>query len=1363
MKKRAGALLMALALVMTSITPYAEEMSVETYSEPSTEISTETAVETIPEEEPQVEETPAPEEDTRVEETPAEEVYEEDSVLEETPAEEAAEEEPAADSEEPIDEDTEDSETETEEESETESEEESDPNADVETAADWEATLPSLTGVWGDDIVRVAQSQLGYTESTRNFEKVENAAAEPGSETVSNKKGYTRYGAWYGSPYEDWCAMFASFCLYYAGVPTSVMPEDSGVVSWIQSLQNYGLYADKSAGYQPVSGDLVFFAMGSQGADHVGIIENTASYYDENNNLCVTGITTIEGNSGNAVRENYYDISDARIIGYGVLAGQTGIDEETSAEWEATFPALTGEVADDVVSIAQSQIGYTESKRNFTLSSDWSKNGYTRYGAWYGSPYEDWDALFVSFCTSYAESGLTAASTAAGLLDAMKNAELYENPEEYVPSAGDVVFFTSDGSSADLTAVIERVDTEINENGEETAVSLTVIEGDSGNAVREATYGLSNVLGYGRLAGEAWDGYFDAEHPERGGIMTAEIAGDLGGTVTAEVPEGAFTEMVTLKAEAEVYAPEEADADLLSAVLAAAGKEAADNVYGLYVINIYFINGDGEEVEPEEAVSIAVDTSKAPVDVNADEADAANLEKTIFHINKETGEANAVGDVVSMNEANQVTGMAFDSEAFSPFVLLLSGDDEVQPLMDGTGSTFPVNTIYSLSVVWTTAGTGETVYSWTRDNHVTSENNSDQSTIDELASGSYRVRIDFEDLRSDQDLQVGESYVLALDWPTGDGVTVTPGATSGTIRNSSGTELATWELDPDTGEITITIITRTDDDNFYIEFTATVEKDNEPEPDGDNWVATGDVQKDGEIDELVDDTITYTITAVVPRYTESANGGKAYVWSIDDKMQSDLVYGGDYNNDMSDVEIVMTSTQYPGGIIVPSVENATEEDEYAYYVKVDSDKEDEIIFLNRCTCDETDCADWSDGCGNLYDDTGFCSCWLSIYNATFTITYSVDISEIIQGMEDANTNGSTSILNSAYLYNGGNYPVDNDSDQEDVYRPFSKSETTNPDRNTENKGVGSYKIELYEHDVDYSWADDIEVTDVMDNLSLVKDSLTVTVGDTVLTLIDEEEAAKLDKDENHDKYYSYTYTDVTEDGEITGGTLVVKIWYPTNQNITIEYQASVISYNTSPTGDYSNSVTIGEVGYTLNGSYQEGSSGEGGSGLTCSMTLTKVDADDNDVVLPGAVFEIYRHVEDDDDILVDTLTTGEDGTFTFASNDDKGYWMDRDVLYYVKEIQAPDGYLPDETLYGFVFLRNGYEGTYPDGLDPQNVILGEPDGDQIHIEITVENIVCFVLPKTGGIGTWIYTITGAVLASGAAVVLVIRKRRAVEQ
>ena len=82
----------------------------------------------------------------------------------------------------------------------------SDPKADLETQAEWEETLPKeeeLTGVWADDLLKVAESQMDYAESRRNYQVVDE---EP--------MGYTRYGAYYGMPYEDWCAMFIGFCLH---------------------------------------------------------------------------------------------------------------------------------------------------------------------------------------------------------------------------------------------------------------------------------------------------------------------------------------------------------------------------------------------------------------------------------------------------------------------------------------------------------------------------------------------------------------------------------------------------------------------------------------------------------------------------------------------------------------------------------------------------------------------------------------------------------------------------------------------------------------------------------------------------------------------------------------------------------------------------------------------------------------------------------------------------------------------------------------------------------------------------------------------------------------------------------------------
>ncbi len=189
----------------------------------------------------------------------------------------------------------------------------SDENADVETADDWEATLPELTGVWAEDVVAVAKSQLGYTESTSNFILADDGVT---------RQGYTRYGAWYGNEYGVWDAMFASFCLYYAGVDESAFPESSGVYAWAVKLDELGLYVDATDG-NPTSGDLVLFDTDDDGkADHVGIL--TALSDGE--------MTVIEGDSQDAVAENTYGLDDGAVLGYGLLPAQFEELEETEEE-----------------------------------------------------------------------------------------------------------------------------------------------------------------------------------------------------------------------------------------------------------------------------------------------------------------------------------------------------------------------------------------------------------------------------------------------------------------------------------------------------------------------------------------------------------------------------------------------------------------------------------------------------------------------------------------------------------------------------------------------------------------------------------------------------------------------------------------------------------------------------------------------------------------------------------------------------------------------------------------------------------------------------------------------------------------------
>lgn len=186
-----------------------------------------------------------------------------------------------------------------------------------EKKSKWEKTFKDveLTGDWREDLIAIAKTQLGYEESSRNF-----IIDEDGE-----KKGYTRYGDWYGSDYENWCAMFITFCLRYAGIEKSDFPGDGGCDGWKDKLQSRGAY-EKAKGYEPQRGDLIFFDWDDDGElDHVGIVERVSG----------STVHTIEGNSASMVRRQEYDMDDETIDGYAnttKLMEKAGVLEELEPE-----------------------------------------------------------------------------------------------------------------------------------------------------------------------------------------------------------------------------------------------------------------------------------------------------------------------------------------------------------------------------------------------------------------------------------------------------------------------------------------------------------------------------------------------------------------------------------------------------------------------------------------------------------------------------------------------------------------------------------------------------------------------------------------------------------------------------------------------------------------------------------------------------------------------------------------------------------------------------------------------------------------------------------------------------------------------
>lgn len=78
-------------------------------------------------------------------------------------------------------------------------------------------------------------------------------------------------------------------------------------------------------------------------------------------------------------------------------------DIENADVWEATLPEeLSGSWAADLIAVAQSQLDYTESETNVLVGANGEVSHYSRYGAWFGRPYAEWNQIFLSFCLNYA-------------------------------------------------------------------------------------------------------------------------------------------------------------------------------------------------------------------------------------------------------------------------------------------------------------------------------------------------------------------------------------------------------------------------------------------------------------------------------------------------------------------------------------------------------------------------------------------------------------------------------------------------------------------------------------------------------------------------------------------------------------------------------------------------------------------------------------------------------------------------------------------------------------------------------------------------------------------------------------------------
>ena len=128
--------------------------------------------------------------------------------------------------------------------------------------------------------------------------------------------GGTPYWSWYGfGSRVEWCACFVSWCASECGyIDTGVIPKYAGCVNGVQWFKDRGQWADGNS--EPVAGMIIFFDWDNKGSsgpqdgqsDHTGIVQKVEN-----------GIVyTVEGNSGDSVRQKQYSVGHYEILGYGV-------------------------------------------------------------------------------------------------------------------------------------------------------------------------------------------------------------------------------------------------------------------------------------------------------------------------------------------------------------------------------------------------------------------------------------------------------------------------------------------------------------------------------------------------------------------------------------------------------------------------------------------------------------------------------------------------------------------------------------------------------------------------------------------------------------------------------------------------------------------------------------------------------------------------------------------------------------------------------------------------------------------------------------------------------------------------------------
>ena len=321
-----------------------------------------------------------------------------------------------------------------------------------------------------------------------------------------------------------------------------------------------------------------------------------------------------------------------------------GADVETAELWEQTFAGVTliGNWRQDTLAIAETQLGYAESTKNYVVAEDGETvKGYTRYGAWCGEPYGDWNVMFLTFCLHYA--GVEGVDRDCGGW-VTSWADAFEPAQSHTPAVGDLVLFDRDGDgTADRAGLVAQ----IMDSG------FAAMEGDAEDAVRLLTYGADDpgILGYINL-------------PEGSKEFTLTAQTETGITVTIT---GESASLPYPAREITVTVTEVTDGERRAIRDQILGEEQAEPERS-YLLDITLWHGE-DEIEPTGSVTVTFSG-----------IDTEGLYPKVYHI--DTNAQTATDMEAKTGENGDVT---IDTNHFSWYLVQAQS---FQPLSGYVGEAF---------------------------------------------------------------------------------------------------------------------------------------------------------------------------------------------------------------------------------------------------------------------------------------------------------------------------------------------------------------------------------------------------------------------------------------------------------------------------------------------------------------------------------------------------------------------------------------------------------------------------------------------------------------------------------------------------